>query len=330
LPEVLRLGGAAINLYTQAVMDARKGRARALELIGTLAATTGDDMFMVVHARWLCHAFRGEAERARPLRRQLEVISEDDVWRRKASLFVEAELHALTGDLPELRSVAEELADLAHAFEGFRPWACMARAAEHRLRSEFAAARRELDAAMALAAPGEHRAYVRLAPAHAELRLLTGDVDGARDAAQLALREIDARKLDRTATVAAERVLALAHAAAKRHDDARAAIGRALTLASELGCDGLPLAVLHETEARIALAADDAPQWVLALSRLRSLLERAHAPALIRAYEELREVGAQVADAEVPPAVVGARTEISGTTEADTQISSRRSPSNHR
>ena len=88
--------------------------------------------------------------------------------------------------------------------------------------------------------------------------------------------------------------------------------------------------MLHETEARLALAAGDAPLWVLALSRMRSLLEHAHAPTLIRSYEALREDGSRVADADVPPSVVGAASDLSGTTEADTQISARRTSTSNR
>jgi hypothetical protein len=283
-------------------------------------------MFLVVHARWLARAFRGESPQARALRKQLDVIGEDDVWRRKASLFMEAELFALTGDLTELHRVSEALAELARTFPGFLPWASYARAAEHRLRGEHDAARRELESALAGAAPGEHRAYVRVAPAHAEILLARGVAEAALRAAELLLRQIAALRLDRTAEVAALRVSALSCAALLRHEEAHSHIERALALATELGYDGLPLAALHEAEARIALGAGDAPRWVLGLSRMRALLEHAHAPSLIQAYEALREEGTRIATGEVPSAMVSAITDVSGTTEPDTQISSRRGP----
>ncbi len=330
LPEVLRLGAAAINGYTQALADARKGNARAFEHLDRIAVTVGDDMFLIVHGRYLAHAFRGEAQEARALRRQLEVISEDDVWRRKASLFIEAELHALTGDLPQLHIASEALAELTRSFEGFQPWANYARAAEHRLRGELGAAQRELEAALALARPGEHRAYLRAAPAHAAILLRRGETAAALRAAEEVLTQVTTRGLDRTAEVAALRVIALAHAAAQRHQLAREQLDRALALAQELDYAGLPLAVLHEAEARIALRAGDAPGWVVALSSLHGLLEHAHAPSLIQAYEALREEGARTGTSEMPAAVIGARTDVTGTTETDTQISSRRLPEDKR
>ena len=125
-------------------------------------------------------------------------------------------------------------------------------------------------------------------------------------------------------------MIALAHAAEQRHQLAREQLDRALALAQELGYAGLPLAVLHETEARIALRSGDAQGWVVALSRLHGLLEHAHAPTLIQAYEALREEGARKGTTELPAAVIGARTEVTGTTETDTQISYRRLPDDKR
>ena len=93
LPEVLRLGGAAVNMHTQAIEDARRGNARASISIGLLVPRAGEDLFMVVHTRWLAHAFGGRAALAERFRKQAEMITEDDVWRRDAFFFAEAQLY---------------------------------------------------------------------------------------------------------------------------------------------------------------------------------------------------------------------------------------------
>jgi hypothetical protein len=124
---------------------------------------------------------------------------------------------------------------------------------------------------------------------------MCGDAAGAlRDAESIAAttREL---ALDRTTLVAAERVRALAESGVQDHDAARASIERALALAGELEYGGLPLAVLHEARARIALAAGNAQECAAALVLLHGLLEHADAPALINAYEALRAGSMQLA-----------------------------------
>jgi len=286
LPDVLRLGGAAIFLHTQAIEDARRGRPR--DLIGPLVPAVGEDMFLVVHARWLGHAFGGRTE-AQRFRKQVEASTEDDVWRRKAFLFAEAQLHALAGDLISLQRVSEQIRELAETFDGWRAWLAWTRAALHRLRGELDAADEQLRTALALAQPGEHRAWVLAAPDHAELRLLQGDCEGALRAAASIVQSVESMSLDLSAKIAAERVRALAESRLGDHESAAVSLVRAFALARELGFGGLPLAQLYEARARIALAAGDASDCLNALSELRGLLEHADAPALIGAYETLRE-----------------------------------------
>ena len=326
ISSILRTGGTAINLHFQAVEDARRGRPRALVLMDRLAAqpSVGDDMFLVVHGRWLGRAFRGESAEAEALRKRLDVIGEDDVWRRKALLFVEAQLYALTGDLARLHRVSEAIAELAQKFPGWHPWLGFARGSLHRLRGELAAAESELRAALAQAPPGQHRAYVLLAPALAELLLQRDDVAGALEQAESIEQAVASLSLDLTAAIAACRVRALAESKRWQHEAARASLARAFALAREIEYDGLPLALLHEAEARVAIAARDSEAGTAAIAKLWSLLQHAHAPALIGAYEALRLESAALATRELPDAgpssVLSAATAIFS--EMQTQLSS--------
>jgi hypothetical protein len=293
LPDILRTGMSVILLHLHTVEEARRGRQNALERMDQLASLVGIDLFYVMHARWLAHAFRGKARLAESLRRQLEVISEDDVWRRKAFLFVEAQLYALTGDMPSLRRTCEQIAELAEKFPGWRPWLAWTRAELHRLHGDLDAAEQELTAALAEAAPGEHRAWVLAAPAYAELLLARGDAGGALEQAREIRQSVRALSLDRSAEVAAERVSALAASRHGHHGEARASLARAFELAHELGYDGLPLARLYEANAAIALAEDDSQACNVALEQLGRLLEHAEAPALFQAYEALCRAAAR-------------------------------------
>jgi tetratricopeptide (TPR) repeat protein len=288
--EILRRGGAAVYSHIQAVDDTRRGDPRALESMTRMVeAGMSEDMFLVVHGRWLGHAFRGDAAAAQRFYKQVEAITEDDVWRRKAFLFVEAQLFALIGDLAGLKRVAEAIGDLAPRFPGWRPWLAFTRAAMHRLRGELEAARAELDLALSEARPGEHRAFIVAAPAHAELLLQIGDAEGGLREAEGILEQVRALSLDASAEVAAERIRALCENALGRSEAARASIERAIARAVELGFGGLPLAQLHEAHARIWLDAGEAEQCREELDELYRAIEHADAPALVTAYEALRE-----------------------------------------
>jgi hypothetical protein len=100
---------------------------------------------------------------------------------------------------------------------------------------------------------------------------------------------VQALGLDQSAEVAALRVRALAESRLAQHDLARASIERALQCARRLRYDGLPLATLYEAQARVAIAAGVSEECLGALTRLHAILEHADAPALVNAYEALRE-----------------------------------------
>jgi len=304
LPEVLRLGAAAVNLHIQTVEDARRGRTRALEVIEKLVPRVGEDLFLVVHGRWLAHAFGGNGPQAERLRRQAEVITEDDVWRRKSFLFAEAELCALTGNLTGLRRTVEAIAQLAEKFPGWRPWLGYARAALQRLRGQEGDARAELDAALALAQPGEHRAWNRLAPARAEL-MLAREPEAALGECDAMLGAVERLGLDPWTGVAGQRIRALALSALGRHVEARASLESAFALAQEHGFAGLPFALLHEARGRLALAAGTVDECNTALEAMRAAIELADAPALVHAYESLREEsGRRLLASDLPAALV--------------------------
>jgi tetratricopeptide (TPR) repeat protein len=323
LPEVLQQGGAGISLYAQAIEDARRGRERAQALVQLMASRVGEEMFLIVHVRWLCNAFRGQADRAAQYRKQAEVITEDDIWRRKASLFVEAELHELTGDLPSLKRTSEAIAPLAEMFPGWQPWLSWTRGVMHRLRGELDAAQAELEAALALAPAGEHRAWVRAAPAHAELLLLRGDAEGGLRESAAIIETCERLALDPMAAFAAERVRAMCASKLGDHAAARSAIERAFHLARTLECDGLPLAKLHEAHARVLLAADATTEFAEALESMHALIEHADAPALIQAYETLRAESSQLALPQLEQSIALPRPGITDSSQIWTTVSMR-------
>ncbi|MFI5308836.1 MAG: hypothetical protein ACHQ53_15875, partial [Polyangiales bacterium] len=247
----------------------------------------------------------------------------DDVWRRKALLFVEAELFALTGDLTGLGRTCDAIGELAAEIEGWRPWHAWAQAELHKLRGDFDAADDEVERALRLARPGEHRAFLFAAPLRAELRLARGDAESAVREANATLETIAQQGLDRTAVVRTERVRALAQSALGNHDAAETSMQRAFALARELEYGGLPLAALHEAHARIALAAGKNDECLGALGVLHDLLAQADAPAFIHAYEALRQEAGRLSSVELPSAGALPRTDLAISTEIATQVRTR-------
>jgi hypothetical protein len=304
IPELLRRGGAALNLHEQTLEDARIGRERGLSLIDVVAANGAfDELFIVLHGRWLAHGFLGHAELARSFRKRAQIITEDDVWRQKAYLFFETEYYALCGDLQALGRIADQMTELAEMFDGWRPWLAYARGSLARMRGELMLAKTEFDRGLAQAGPGEHRAWLAIAPAYAALLLELGDGASAEREARAAIDKVRELGLVRSASVEAQRVLALALSARQAHDSALETIAVALSQARELGYGGLPLAKLYETHAQVSLTSGNTRECVALLKELWPLIEQSEARALINAYETLREESQkQIGDASLPAA----------------------------
>ena len=323
LPDALRMGSIGVHVHIQAVEDARRGRDRSLGMLTLLAGAVGDEMFLVVHGRFLSYGFMGQAAKAKQMYRLVELIT-DDIWRRRAYLFAEAELHTLTGDLRALVRVTEMLETLERDFLGWSPWAAWARAQCLRLGGDPKAARRELERALSEVEPGRHRAWIRLAPSRAALMLQLGDAAGALKDATATLATVEQLGLDQSAAVETERLIALAHAALQDHAAASSALERAFARAAQLGYGGLPLALLHETKAQLAIERDDADACVAELGKLWRLIEHSEAAALIRAYENLRQETTRVLRrVELPHAKLGVTTGLSEQDALLTEIETR-------
>jgi tetratricopeptide (TPR) repeat protein len=269
------------------------------------------------------------------LRKQLELTTLDDLWRRHAYMLVEAQLHALTGDLAALNGTTATIAELAAKFEGWKPYLSYCRAQIHRLLGELGAAESMLLDALATVAPGEHRAYGPLALAHVDSLLLQQRFDEALIAATRLVAHAKELKLDQSVLVSALRLRALVLSAQGEHADAQEALREAFMLARSLEYGGLPLACLYEAQARLAVAENDAAAGIQALAMLRDLLEHADAPLLFGAYEALRienkrQVHGSLHPASETPESVGslpAISQIQTASSSDTSDSDQLTPS---
>jgi tetratricopeptide (TPR) repeat protein len=230
-----------------------------------------------------------------------------------------------------LRRTSDAIAQLAATFPGWRPWLGYARAALHQQRAELPAARAELEAALVLAQPGEHRAWTRLAPAHAELLLQLGDADAALRECDAMLEAVARLGLDQWTAVTAQRIRALALSARGEHPAAHEALEAAFALAIEQLYGGLPLALLYAARAKIALAAGLMSECSAALEELRGLIELADAPALVHAYEAVREQSSrQLAGSDLPAPLTSSTIVVSQTSTTFSDVRTRLATCNER
>jgi hypothetical protein len=142
--------------------------------------------------------------------------------------------------------------------------------------------------AIAVVAPGEHRAYPMLALAYADVLLAQGRFDESLQAAVTFAERATAHQLCQAALIGALRAQALALSARGEHGDAQERLREAFALARSIEQGGLPLATLYEAQARLANAESEPAEGLKALGALRELIEHADAPALFGAYEALR------------------------------------------
>ena len=146
------------------------------------------------------------------------------------------------------------------------------------------------------------------APSHAEVMLLQGDAEGApARSARIAGRSRAVARFDGVGRSRSHRRLAVEQSRRARRGPG--SLDRAFALAHERqGYGGLPLAVLYEARAGWRWP----PTIGTCLPHFRAqatLLARAHAPALVNAYEALREASSKhIAGADSLPAVAVTRT----------------------
>jgi tetratricopeptide (TPR) repeat protein len=285
-------GGAHFVLAMTDLLDCASPRAlesiEALERLGTKIWQIG-----AAQLRMIYHALRGEEEQARESRLEAEVLLlgvgaawQMEVWVPPFLAFAYSHSRDLIGMKRTLEQI-ERLEQAGFAFTRTLEW----------LRSEYHRERDELDLALAAndraLATGAERDVIwhAIMAARADILLARGDHRRAREVALECLRastEPGKRRLN--CAVRSVRTIAVADALDGRADSALGRIERAIR-------DALPaenpvlLGLLHETAARVSLAASDAALHRWHLGEAERWYRPTRNPALIARYERLLDSG---------------------------------------
>lgn len=193
-------------------------------------------------------------------------------------------------DLMQLKSLLGPLDAEAARFPAWRPMAHQARGEYHFARSDWDAARRELEAALTLAAPGEFTRWPDVVARCLQTMVYQGETEAAYSRGRDALREAEQNELSWIHCVSLRLAVGLAQVAAGGRAAGLAAIRSVQREVDERGVLDL-YAGSSETLARASLYADDPAIFAEALGRLAELVRPGQHPALLAKYERLAADG---------------------------------------
>jgi tetratricopeptide (TPR) repeat protein len=220
-------------------------------------------LMLVRHLYFAWQGDLAEADRCKRRAEVLQVQSSSHQTFEGQHLFSELQAFALAGDLTSVKRTADAIDARTGIHPAWRPMLHYARGEYQRIRGDFEAALEELETALSLGNPGEHPVWASLAGAHVRVLVELGRYEEAAARAQQYLHDAERAELGYGRTyVMMPYSVALAHLG--RHEEARSLASAVVATFADLGTTGLNLAVAHETQARIALLAEDRAAFELA------------------------------------------------------------------
>jgi tetratricopeptide (TPR) repeat protein len=273
--------------YSLGLLEASMGiavehRAQALEA----------DREMRVNAwrvRQVYHLSQGDVDEARVCMRRAELLQlQENLGERYYGTTAALELscYVRLGDLVLIKSVLDGVRALAARHAGWRPIELYGEAACRRLVGDYAGALPLIEAGLALARPGRHVYFGQLATAHVEvligLERRAEALARAREYLQVFERE-QLGMLDHVLYVAYARALMVTG----DHAGAAAVLEEQIAVAEAEKKSGLPLGVLFEARARVAIAAGDAGDFEHWSARCAAEYGRGRNPAVHARFTRL-------------------------------------------
>lgn len=266
------------------------GAAEALEHAQLLAGQRRTEMqacsVRLLHA--LAYGDHRTAAEQRRKRAIAALASRHEDQRLVASYVTELQLVEACGDLVELQQLAAWFDAKAVGAPRAMPIAGFARACCQLLCGQLTEAETVIQKQLEAAPPLQHFIWFPLRALRAELALLRGDVQLAKQMAEDVLRMRDQAGLDFRPDTRAERVLALAHAALGDTDTALALIEPLLeAVTTEPSSLTVCAGQLHETRARIALLMQDREAFRRHYARVQAVYARHAHPGLMAKLQRL-------------------------------------------
>jgi serine/threonine-protein kinase len=242
--------------------------------------------------RRLCHLWNGNAGEAQACVEPLERLTMEHGHAAYGGggAFLEAQAHAMSGDLIGLKQSVETIAQIVQTqYPGWSPCLHAARGHYLRLCGDFAGAIGASEHAVAISGAGRHAAWAAAAAGLVEALHAAGDFARALSCARQARDECQRADLGPTAERDLERVLALAEASAVDPAAGATRLDALIEREQAAGTSGLPLGLLCETRATIALLRDDAEAFERFALLTAAQYRPGRNPALIAKYEQLMD-----------------------------------------
>ncbi len=291
LSKSVRRSAASVCTYCAAMDEAKQGKPSALihaeqiEKQPSFAA-------LAWHVRMLTHIYSGNTAEAAQCRQRMEllVIQQDEPNTLLAmSVLYEAWGYEMCEDLTGLKGALQRVEQEAEKYPGWALWAIVYGGDVHRLRGAVDVALAHYERAASMTAPGKHQVW----PHATERRVVAlrelGRVDESLALARELVAYAESEDFEPVNLVRFYVALALSEAEAGLTGEAAESIERSLRCVEREEIGGVPLGIVFEAQARVALRNGDARGFEEASQRCASYLLPLENPALTAKYERLMQ-----------------------------------------
>ena len=242
------------------------------------------------HARGLYHLWHGDPLTADHERAQAELLMVQRVRRSQLEgihLLREIPAHAACDDLTRLKQACDSIESLASVFPKWQPVLHYARSEHARIRGDLTAALEEIEMALTAVGAGEHQIWSYAAGAQVQTLCMLERYAAARSCGEMHLAAAERAQLG----IEQNHIrlpLALALARCGKFEDADRHAAAALAECRALGCEGLNVAQVYETQAWIAVLSESAERTEQHLAQLASQLRGCSSQTLSARHARLR------------------------------------------
>jgi hypothetical protein len=287
--DTVRFSARSICLYCAAMDEAKQGKVAALSRVLPLEKAEGFGA-LAWHVRMLSHIYSGRTAEAARCRERMELLVIEHnrpITLLAMSVLYEGWAYEMCEDLTGLKNALEQVEQEAQRFPGWQPWAVLYRGDVNRLRGDLDAAYACYEQASAMTAAGKHQVWPHAAERRVGALRQLGRLSESVALGRAIVKFGEAEDLEPVNMLRLYIALALSEAEAGECEAAAQHIAVALRCAAHEGIGGVPLGIVHEAAARIAIHAGDAVAFEEASQAAASYLLSGDNPALTAKYERL-------------------------------------------
>ncbi|MBN1655474.1 MAG: protein kinase [Deltaproteobacteria bacterium] len=304
MPETLRVRIQAILMQLSGIHESTRGGEHGLRCADRLQEKMS---WMVAEAwqiRMLTYLYNGNVDAAEKCRARMELAAVEDGTAADIDINLAhaqrhfAAVYAMSGDLTGLRHTIEKIASLAARYPGWTPYLHATKGAYHQQVGEFQQAREELEKALELAAPGRQSAWRNAIVTYIQTLNSLGEFERARDCALEAIDACEQHGLGSDSLYHLKTELAMTQAKLGDFTSAKRLLMDTVDQAIADGVGGLPLAVMVEARARLAIFEHDSRTFIQYANSTARCYRATENPALVtkhkRLIHEAQEIGLEL------------------------------------